>query len=111
MTIITYFLLFLTFVFGMEALLQKSQNSIIDCYNTGSCHYTDTFSQQALVVYDEEKIPILHKTKREFDFNGEVIKIIQKWSGLGVAGAVWDSVFVSQIYFFSFSKIIQSLQV
>ena len=65
---------------------------------SNKCH------QQALVVYDEEKVPKLHKLEREFVFNGQKLRIKQKWSEMGVAGAVWDSVFEIDKQFIQFCR-------
>ena len=56
------------------------------------CNNVKNFLSSSLVIYDEKKIPSIYKNERELKFNGEVIKIKQKWSEIGVAGSVWDSV-------------------
>ncbi|XP_026879218.2 protein N-lysine methyltransferase METTL21A isoform X1 [Electrophorus electricus] len=55
----------------------------------------------ALVPYDENLVPglsKLHKSSAEFEFADHRLRLAQDWSGLGVAGVIWDAAVVLCMY-------------
>ena len=49
-------------------------------------------SNMALVIYNEDSLPVFHKPNRRFRFFNQDIVIPQAWGLHGVAGVVWDAV-------------------